>query len=390
LQEYVPGTRLTDLPSPGSLVKHARQAARALAVTHGLNLPCRSRRTAEKEAQVIRRWAGVLRIVRPDLTPRIDHLAGRLLGELAAQLQVVAPVHGDFHPANGWVDRDQVTLSDWAQMAFGDPVVDGGRFLGSLRVTALRVGSDPDALAEVGDAFLDAYLTKAPGDVQRVRLFEAVALLLAAGGPFRLQRPGWQEDASRLLDHVEPVLDQATAGTRVAVAASPRHLAFDVRVRWATDPTYAQAVLSAYLHDDARSAVQFCGCQPTVLHRDDAGCHIRYVLSGLRDGIGWERTVDGYLWADRSARHVLERVERARERLGDAAGTSSLPRPLGLAKPLAMLLVEPRVSATQPTRGARRAAPSVSDSPPGALVAPPDVPGDLESTLARVEALFSS
>ena len=83
---------------------------------------------------MVLRWSGVLAAVRPDLGPRVERLRDRLVAMLLEQTRMSAPVHGDFHHTNILVQDDRVALIDFDEMAFGDPMMDVGRFLASLRI----------------------------------------------------------------------------------------------------------------------------------------------------------------------------------------------------------------------------------------------------------------
>jgi aminoglycoside phosphotransferase (APT) family kinase protein len=202
LHEYVPGEDLGSLVGSPSFPTLTRETARALAVLHGLSLPL-ARRDSLKDARRVRRWAGVLAAIQPHLGARVARLRAKLVEALESQARVTGPIHGDFHPTNVMADGERITLVDLDEVACGDRMVDVGRFLAALRVSALRVTAQSFSLNAVGTAFLDEYLHRAPGDERRVRLYEAAALLTSAAAPFRLQLPGWEEAATVLVEEAE-------------------------------------------------------------------------------------------------------------------------------------------------------------------------------------------
>jgi len=234
LQEKIEANRLAEFAGSQAFVNMVRQAAQAIASVHGLSFPQSSLRTPQKETQVLDRWANVLAAICPDQARRIERLRSRLAQEIEARVQMAGPVHGDFHPGNILTDGDHITLIDWDELAYGDPLVDVGRFLASLRVSALRVSASPEGLVDAEDAFLDEYLTLSQVDEKRVRLFEAISLLVAAGAPFRLQRPGWEEQTSLLIEEAERVWRKAEVQPRRAVAIH-RRANEDVAVSIAVD-----------------------------------------------------------------------------------------------------------------------------------------------------------
>ena len=156
LQEFLTGRRLSDLTTAGELTGRARRAARDIARVHALNLPVIKQRSLGKEVAGLDRWTQVLAQVRPAQAQRLQRIRERLVSELSRRMEVKATVHADFHLANILVDKGVVMLIDWDQVAHGDPMIDVGRFLASLRVASLRLEGKPDAHAGVEDGFIEA------------------------------------------------------------------------------------------------------------------------------------------------------------------------------------------------------------------------------------------
>jgi hypothetical protein len=71
LQEFVAGTRLSDLAGRGSFHGLVRRSAHAIARVHGLTLPVLSTRRVEKEMAVVERWIGILSRLRPQHAARL-------------------------------------------------------------------------------------------------------------------------------------------------------------------------------------------------------------------------------------------------------------------------------------------------------------------------------
>lgn len=344
LQEFVPGRRLSDLAGTGSFIGMARKAAYAIAQVHDLVLPVLATRGVDKEMAVVDRWTGILSSVRPAHAARLEVLSGRLRRELAERMRITGTIHADFHMANILCDGPQVTIIDWDQAAHSDPLIDVGRVLASLRVSALRVHGRVNGFADVEAAFLDAYLRRTNEDERRARLFEAVSLLIAAAGPFRLQREGWEEGAEQMLDEVDRVLALSGAGPRVAgtPADLKRHVPFEKRTGWAMDRSYAQALLVPVLRRTTGPDLEVTECVPKLLSRKPAQLHVRWALKGYRGAERWRDRVDGVGFPEQSGRGLLRRLEIAGEALVHAhPATLQLPRPLGHLEPLSMLVFEP-------------------------------------------------
>ncbi|HVS03969.1 MAG TPA: aminoglycoside phosphotransferase family protein [Thermoanaerobaculia bacterium] len=341
LQEVVRGTRLSDVTEHGALVKGVRQAARAIATVHSLDLPLLATRGADKEVRSVRRWIDVLRRIRPALDGRLERLEARLVAELEARVRKVAPMHSDFHLANVLVDAEGVVLIDWDQVAVGDPASDVGRFLGALRVSALRATGRIDGYAELGEAFLTAYLATRPEEERQIQLFEACGLVVAAASPFRLQRRGWEDGADAMVGEAERLLAQSVRRPAAPPAAASRSLPEAARIRWALDPVYAQALLVPLARTAHGDDLEIYRCRPERVSAEGNRLRVRWRLSGLRGEERWKGTCEGIALSPEARSGVLRRLAALLEALGDSADALLLPRPLGFLEPLGLAVFEP-------------------------------------------------
>jgi SAM-dependent methyltransferase len=336
LQEHVEGTRLGDLAGSGTFVKWTRETARSLARFHALSIPVAGGRSAAKEIRVVARWCDLVTALRPDLTSRAARLRDRLAPRLEAGTADRGPVHGDFHPANLLVDADHVTFIDLDQMTRGDPALDVGRFLASLRVSALRVSGDAGALQSAASAFLDRYLTHAREDEERVRLFEAACLLIAAATGFRLQRDGWERGAETLFAEAERLVERADARTASAARPAPAKGCAGEGAQWSHDPVLVRAVLDAPIREVYGAVARKCRVRSAP--PGGRAERVRYELSGERAGEPWRLTIEAIVGQPRRA---LERLGALREALAGVAEAPLVPRPVAYWDPLRLLLVEP-------------------------------------------------
>lgn len=343
LQEFLTGTRLSDITGIGELKGRVRKAAYAISRVHALTAPVVKHRSLEKEMSNVERWGAVLSQIRPAQAARLATLSSRLRGELAERIRITATIHADFHLANILTDRNGVTLIDWDQAAHGDPMLDVGRLLASLRVASLRLNGKLDGLDDVGDSFLEAYLARTRENAQRARLFEASSLITAAATPFRLQREGWEEAADLIIDQVERVLDLSLAGPRVAGTPSgfKREIAFSERPSWATDKVYAQALLVLLVHDAYGTDIEVTETTPRIKSVSQNRIHVEWSLKGYKGDERWSRAVEGVGFPETSGRNILHRLH-----LSHAAATSDpsalqLPRPIGRMAPLSLVVFEP-------------------------------------------------
>lgn len=343
LQEFLIGTRLSELAGKGAFVGGVRGAARAIAKVHALELPVLKHRSVQKEMSSVDRWAGVLSGVRPGQAGRLQKISDRFRQELSDRMRITATIHADFHLANILADKHGVTLIDWDQASHGDPMLDVGRFLASLRVASLRLNGTLDSLAPAENAFLEAYLEQSGEDEQRARLFEAASLLTAAAAPFRLQREGWERHADMMIDEVERVLALSLRGPRFfgTHVDLKRQIAFGQRAEWATDRVYAQALLVPIVQEAYGSDIEVTECNPLVKESSRSRLRIRWFLKGYIGSERWKRTVEGTGFPGTSGKSILRRLQLAHAAGNHDVRALRIARPLGLITPLSLMVFEP-------------------------------------------------
>lgn len=341
LQEFVPGTKLSGLARLDGFVVPVRRTARAIATVHGLSVPASRRRDFRTEARAALRWARLIAKIRPGLAKRVRALSRGVVAELEHRMVIKAPVHNDFHLGNVLVEDGRVTLIDFDQLVHGDPLYDVGRFLGALRIAALRVTGDPAGLAEAGDAFFDEYLRRTGEDVSRARLYEAAALLMSAAAPFRLQRKGWRQATVMLVDEVERTLELARRGARVSLAGgagrgSPR---LGNGARWARDEGYMRALLDPAVGD--RYGAELTACRVSGDGEPGPGEPIRYRLGGRRGSEEWAVSLEGFMVrGNRGGEDACRRLQALRDALDGRPEAPLLPRPVAYLAPIRMQVAE--------------------------------------------------
>ena len=223
-------------------------------------------------------------------------------------------------------------------------MVDVGRVLASLRVSSLRVHGTLDGFADVEEGFLRTYLDMTDGDQRRARLFEAVALLVAAAAPFRLQREGWEQGAELMLAEAERMLDLSLVPPGVATGMSPGgkpEVSFEERSRWALDGPFAQALLVPVVHETYGSDIELTECQAELSEQRRDRLHVRWSVKGYRGAERWRGSFAGVGFPDDSGRGRLRRLEIARDVAAHHAGALQLPRPLGHLAPISMIVFIP-------------------------------------------------
>lgn len=340
LQERCPGVRLGDLAGEPSYTSAVRQTGRSIAIVHGLSVPTASKRTPQREIQSLQRWGAVVAALFGDRSSEIEQLSHDLVSQLEARTEMKGLVHGDFHPANVLVDDNRITLIDLDQMALGDPLVDVGRFLASQRIAALRIHGDIGGLSCDADHFLDRYLTNSGEDESRVRLFEAAALMTSAATGFRLQRQGWEDSASMIIDEAKRVFALSKSRTSIHVATGNARQDRDKSsdIQWAVDKQYMKAVLDPFVSDIYGAKLTSCVVQvksDTPEHK-----HIRYSLRGTREGQIWGVKLDGLVWHRKSGRSAHKRLIYLRDALDGTPDAPLLPRPVAYLSELRLQVLE--------------------------------------------------
>jgi aminoglycoside phosphotransferase (APT) family kinase protein len=365
LQEEVRGERLGGLVDHPGFTKWVRKTASCLASLHKLSIPTSTRRKPSDEVAGVERWSGVLTGIRSDLAPRVLQLRKRISEELERRTLPSGPIHADFHHTNILVDGNDIAIIDFDEMAFGDPMVDVGRFLASLRVPARRAFGDISALNGAGEAFLQTYLSHAGGDESRARLFESAALLIAAGSSFRIQRKNWEEEVELLVEEVERTF-------RMAVRHSPKAMNGDMRppplppeerASWVNDAMYMQAVLDPHIHQIYDADLTSCR-----IHSHNGIHHgkVKYQLRGRRRDQKWRVTLEGIPWRGQGGLSTLRRLQALRSALEGSPGAPLLPRPVAYLRPLSLFVWEvnpgTRFSSIVGTRDAPMAAQEIARS----------------------------
>ncbi|MHC4616732.1 MAG: phosphotransferase family protein [Planctomycetota bacterium] len=342
LQEKVRGRRLGALVDSDFFDVVVGETARAIAQFHSLSIPLRTRRKLKDEVSSVQRWSDVLIKVRPDLKSRIELLRENIVSEIENRFSIRAPVHADFHHTNVLVEDSKICLIDLDEMAWGDPCVDIGRFLASLRIPSLRFFGSIDGLARQRELFLQEYLKSRPEDLRSVRLFEAASLLTSAASAFRIQRPDWENEVEIIFREAEDVFGDSRATASVSKSppqAERSRIAPDERLRWASDPTYIRAVLTPVVAE--HYGAELVGCEVGKTKRLRHGHKVKYKLSGWLEDRKWKTSLVGLVLREKGGRVAHSRFCRLRKCLRDSQSVLLLPRPIGFIAEISTAVVEP-------------------------------------------------
>jgi thiamine kinase-like enzyme len=294
LQEKVRGVRLGSIVDSAYFEDIMKETARSIARFHSASIPLRTKRKLRDEIRSIERWGNVLMKIRPDLKARLESFCQKVLSEIERRMRIKGPVHADFHHTNVLVDGTQIRLIDLDEMAFGDPSLDVGRFLASLRIPSLRTFGTINSLQNERELFLEEYLKTRPENTGTIRLFESASLLIAAASAFRIQRPDWDNEISLLIDEAERVFASIEKGRGVTIPHDQNkvpQIPSEERVQWALDETYVQTLLARSMKDLYDADIGYCKVmKKKKIH---AGYRIRYKVAGWREDKKWKSFIEG-------------------------------------------------------------------------------------------------
>ena len=96
---------------------------------------------------------------------------------------------------------------DWDDIGTGDPIFDVAYLLAWL-----DAHEAPLRAAEAGHAFLAGYGPLGPGAEERLPVYRVFNLVRRACRRYRLRDPGWESEAERMLDRLEPALEAVPEG----------------------------------------------------------------------------------------------------------------------------------------------------------------------------------
>ncbi len=156
VQGEVSGTPLQSiLRHKDDPIPAVRDAARAVAAFHQLELGPALRSAETKISRPLQRAQRWLRAARPDLAREV----ATILEAVAAGLhgEPPRPTHGDLKPHHILVDGDRIALLDFDDLALGDPLHDVANLVANLVQTP-----SPDRAAAATRAFLEEYFAHVP------------------------------------------------------------------------------------------------------------------------------------------------------------------------------------------------------------------------------------
>lgn len=239
-----------------------KMLAKQIAHFHKLQIPLSTIRKKEKDLKTLQKAAGQIVESFPEIKPRLDELFEKIYKEIDSRHQIEAPIHADFHYSNIFVGKDDVSMLDFDEMALGDPAVDIGRFLASMRGPWLKNHPSLKTFYPLRDLFLENYLKQSKKSIYDIYLFEAANLFTSMASFIRFRHPDLKYECKIFLKEAENLFEKASPGKHTIKENSiftltppwskkeiTMNLKFVKRLKWAQNQKYMQALLAPYLYE---------------------------------------------------------------------------------------------------------------------------------------------
>lgn len=282
-QDKVSGTRLGALVDSPHFSAWITLLAEMIAKFHQLNIPIRGTRDLAQEERNFHRWKDLLIQIRPDLKARLQTLGDKILEGFSRTFAISCPIHADFHHTNVLAEEKKITLIDMDEVAYGDPCVDVGRLLSSLRLPSLRVFGSFDGLKIQREKFLETYIQQRPEDRKKIHLFETAALFTSAASTFRLKRKDWSREVDLFIDEAERTLKEAKiSGCTTSLPCKPSY------PEWAKKEEYVRALLSPHIFQASGAEISSCNLVKEEKRRNYQILHYLLKLSEKEDSLSVE------------------------------------------------------------------------------------------------------
>lgn len=220
-QEKAPGRLLTNIlfDEPDAPDKALGRSVEWLLKLHAA--PIEAPMRLERVLSALVRYGDDLAKALPDQAHRLARLANTALAGLKApHLTPPVPSHGDFHPANVFIDDSgRVTVIDLDTFGLQERVADVAYFMLQTAIMGyLRLGSFAST-ARVRHLFLETYLDAVPLPRERVALYMGIGFLqslhyelcVLRNGKTALVEP-WLSNSERCLSDGEVTLIDDTTG----------------------------------------------------------------------------------------------------------------------------------------------------------------------------------
>jgi hypothetical protein len=183
------------LPDPGRL---AWMLGAIAAIEPAGEMPPANER--RHPARLLDHAVGLLGHVLPERRDAVERAAGPIVAGMDGW-QPTALVHGDLYDDQIFIDeRGGLGLIDLDDMGPGDPAIDAANACAHLLALAAAVPSRALRLVAYRELLRASFIERLGVSPADFAWREALALLLLATGPFRVQSARWQDESSHLID----------------------------------------------------------------------------------------------------------------------------------------------------------------------------------------------
>ena len=324
-QEKIEGIRLGAIVDDPNINQLMENVAKSIAHFHNLKIPVSHTRKLQQEIKTLNRWSNVLIDLRPDLKKRMELLREDITSQLEQRITVEAPIHADFHHTNILVHNNLVQIIDMDEMAFGDPCLDVGRFLSSLRIPSLRAYGSFDHMKPQRDLFIRTYLKHSPRDVRNIHLFESASLFTSAASAFRLQRKNWEDEVLMLLDESEQAFKEANIGKPIS-SVPAQSLPKNESILWAKDEMLTKTLLAPHIYQSTNREI--ISCEFKKIDQRKGYHRFSYQLVTGKGNKTFKDKIELFIHSEREKHFIYDYIQSIEDKLKRKGVPSIFPRPI--------------------------------------------------------------
>lgn len=216
--EWLEGTPLDNLLAHSNSYDVLERVGEALAELHAQQPQGLRRPLPEFELQTLLEIARGLEDIAPREAARVETLANKIVNCLARIETPQRPIHGDFYSSQILSADGNISILDFDEAVWGNPVWDLGNFIAHVERKFLGSDDAPSRMLEIKSALLEGYGRAGGPPVSKAALavFTAASLLKLTHDPFRRREDNWRSQTTAILERAEQLLASADSPIRIA------------------------------------------------------------------------------------------------------------------------------------------------------------------------------